>query len=232
MSHELRTPLTGVLAMAEALQTQTHGALNEHQLRLLRRIEESGRHLLEVINDILDLSKLEAGKLELSTGNVDADQIGRACLQIVAGPATAKHQNLRLELRPSPISLCADARRLKQMLINLLSNAIKFTPDGGEIGLSIEARVDQGTVSFTVSDNGIGIGAEELPKLFRPFVQLDSSLTRRHAGTGLGLVLVKRMAELHGGAVAVASTPGKGSQFMITLPQQPLPGQTKVSATD
>jgi CheY-like chemotaxis protein len=218
MSHELRTPLTAVLNLSEALQEQTYGPLNEKQLKSLRTIEESGRHLLGLINDILDLSKVEAGYLHLEIDECSAVAICQSSLQLVKGMAQKKRQNISFVSSPETFQLRVDARRLKQMLVNLLSNAIKFTPEGGLIGLSVEADAIAEVVQFSVWDNGIGIVTEDLPKLFRPFTQLDSGLSRQQTGTGLGLVLVQRMADLHGGSVRVESTSGLGSRFTIILP--------------
>jgi PAS domain S-box-containing protein len=218
MSHELRTPLTAVLNLSEALQEQTYGPLTEKQFKSLRTIEESGRHLLGLINDILDLSKVEAGYLNLEIDECSVVDICQSSLQLVKGMAQKKHQNISFVSKPESFQLRADTRRLKQMLVNLLSNAIKFTPEGGLIGLSVEADDIDKVVQFTVWDNGIGIATEDLPKLFRPFTQLDSGLSRQQTGTGLGLALVQRMADLHGGSVRVESTPGQGSRFTIILP--------------
>ena len=206
MSHELRTPLTGVLGLAEALQAQTYGPLNERQLRSLRLIEQSGRHLLDLINDILDLSKIEAGQFELTTVVCPAEDVCRASLQIVSGLAQEKGHAVHFAIEPVSIDLMADPRRLKQMLVNLLSNAAKFTPPGGSLGLQVDGDEAACEVRFGVWDSGIGIAPEDVPRLFHPFTQLDSSLTRRHSGSGLGLVLTRRMAELHGGRVEVQST--------------------------
>jgi PAS domain S-box-containing protein len=218
MSHELRTPLTAVLNLSEALQEQTYGPLTEKQLKSLRTIEESGRHLLGLINDILDLSKVEAGYLKLDIDECSAGDVCQSSLQLVKGMAQKKLQNIFFNSSPETFQLRADPRRLKQMLVNLLSNAIKFTPEGGIISLSAEADDTAKVVKFTVSDNGLGITKEDLPKLFRPFTQLDSSLSRQQAGTGLGLALVQRLVDLHGGSVSVESTPGQGSSFTIILP--------------
>jgi PAS domain S-box-containing protein len=218
MSHELRTPLTGILGLAEALQFQTHGSLNERQLKAMRNIEKSGRHLLELINDILDLSKIEAGKFILQLDSCSVVDVCQSSLQLVKGMAAQKSQNIQFEITPPTFNLVVDVRRLKQMLVNLLSNAIKFTPERGGIGLKVEANPEENQVRFIVWDQGIGIKFDQLGKLFQPFVQLDSSLARQYAGTGLGLSLVQRMAELHGGGVQVESTYGAGSRFSIILP--------------
>lgn len=218
MSHELRTPLTGILGLSEALQLQTFGTLNEKQAKALKNVESSGRHLLDLINDILDLSKIEAGKLDLQFELCSAADICQSSLQLTKGMANQKKQNIHFSMNPTSIYIHADSRRMKQMLVNLLSNAVKFTPDGGELGLQVEALEDRKAIFFSVWDKGIGIKPDEMEKLFKPFIQLDSSLARQYSGTGLGLSLVKRMAELHGGSVQVESIPAEGSRFTIILP--------------
>jgi len=218
MSHELRTPLTGILGLSEALQLQMHGGLNEKQLKAVGNIEKSGRHLLDLINDILDLSKIEAGKLDMQIEACSVAEICQSSLSLVKGMAQQKRQNINFGINMASITIQADARRLKQMLVNLLSNAIKFTPENGQIGLNVEAYSEEKHIRFTVWDKGIGIRPEGLDKLFQPFLQLDSSLARQYSGTGLGLSLVQRMAELQGGSVEVQSTFGEGSRFTIILP--------------
>ena len=221
MSHELRTPLTGILGLSEALQLNTYGSLTEKQIRALKNIEESGRHLLELINDILDLSKIEAGMLELNIDPVVLNDVCQASLQLTKGMAHKKRLSVNFSIAPNSIHVRGDARRLKQMLVNLLSNAIKFTPENGSIGLEVQTDEKEQVVRLTIWDKGIGIAPENLQKLFQPFVQLESSLARQYEGTGLGLSLVRRMAELHGGSVQVESTPGEGSRFTILLPWMP-----------
>ncbi len=218
MSHELRTPLTGILGLSESLQLQTFGVLNERQYRAVQYIWESGQHLLDLINDILDLSKLAADQLELTFETCNVDEICRASLTLVKGMASKKQQQVAFDLQTEGILLHADSRRLKQMLVNLLSNAIKFTPPGGDLGLRVRGDSERRTVEFSVWDEGIGIAAADLERLFQPFTQLDSSLTREHSGSGLGLALAHRMAQLHGGTIEVASKPGIGSDFTLTLP--------------
>ncbi|HEY3312012.1 MAG TPA: response regulator [Anaerolineales bacterium] len=218
MSHELRTPLTGILGLSEALQMVTYGELNEKQLKALKNIEASGRHLLSLINDILDLSKIEAGMFEMEYAPTALEGICQASLQLVKGMVNQKRQQVSFSINPASIVLRADARRLKQMLVNLLGNASKFTPEGGSLGIEINGLPVTRQVSITVWDTGIGIRPEDLPRLFQPFVQLDSSLSRQYAGTGLGLSLVKRMAEMQGGQILVESNFGAGSRFTILLP--------------
>jgi CheY-like chemotaxis protein len=218
MSHELRTPLNIILGMSETIQERIYGPLTDEQAEAVRNVEESGRHLLALINDILDLSKIEAGRLALVPGPVSIEDISAASLRMVRQIAQHKQLSVALEHDPTVTTISADPRRLKQMLVNLLSNAVKFTPEGGSIGLRTGADLQRGMVHFTVWDTGIGIAPEDLDQLFRPFVQLDSRLSRQYMGTGLGLVLVERMAGLHGGSVTVESEPGHGSRFTIALP--------------
>lgn len=220
MSHELRTPLTGVLNISEILQEQIYGPLNEKQIQLTKTIEASGRHLLALINDILDLSKIEAGELELRPELCSLKELCQSSLEMVKGMAQKKNILIKFEVPLEPFQLIVDPRRFKQMLVNLLSNAIKFTPDGGKVGLSVEMDAAAREARFTVWDTGIGISSSDIPRLFRPFSQLDSSLSRQQPGTGLGLALVKRMADMHGGNVSVQSVLGEGSRFSVSIPWQ------------
>ena len=225
MSHELRTPLNVILGMAEALQEGIHGSLNEKQRNALRTLEESGRHLLTLINDVLDLSKIGAGKLELEIMPVTIQTICQASLRMIKQMAHKKQVNIATRFDPAVTTLRADGRRLKQILVNLLSNAVKFTPAGGEIGLEVQGDPEQHVVSLTVWDTGIGIAPEDMNRLFQPFVQLDASLARKYEGSGLGLSLVYRMVEMHGGSVTLKSEVGKGSRFTISLPWQEVEGR-------
>ncbi|MBI5954823.1 MAG: response regulator [Chloroflexi bacterium] len=221
MSHELRTPLTGILGLSEALQLKVYGELSEKQSKTLKNIEESGRHLLDLINDILDLSKIEAGKLDLQFAPCSLADVCMGSLQLIKGMAQKKDQRVYYSPPTDPISVYVDARRLKQMLVNLLGNAIKFTPQNGELGLDVQTNRSGRKIKLTVWDKGIGIKTEDLPNLFKPFVQLDSGLAREYSGTGLGLSLVRRLAELHNGGIEVESTFGEGSRFTIVLPWSP-----------
>jgi PAS domain S-box-containing protein len=218
MSHELRTPLNAILGKSETLQEGIYGELNEKQLRSLRTIEESGRHLLTLINEILDISKIEAGKLELDIHPVSVQWICEASLRLINEMALKKGVKMLSTLDPAVTSIIADGRRLKQILVNLLGNAVKFTPSGGQIGLEVMGDTANEVVHFTVWDTGIGIEAKDMAYLFQPFVQLDSSLSRQYEGTGLGLSLVHRMTDLHGGGVSVQSKPDQGSRFTVSLP--------------
>ncbi|MBK8048734.1 MAG: PAS domain-containing sensor histidine kinase [Anaerolineales bacterium] len=232
MSHELRTPLTGILGMAEALGLTVYGALNERQLRAIDTIEQSGRHLLDLITDILDLAKVEAGKLELVADAIQMDVLCDRSIQMVEQLAQAKHQKFSLVNECSHVEFLGDERRLRQVIVNLLSNAVKFTGDGGELGLNVVCDRQQRVLIFTVWDTGIGIHADDIHRLFQPFVQIDSGLARQYAGTGLGLALVRRFTELHGGSVVVDSSPGKGSRFTVRIPliTSPAPSSAVQSA--
>ena len=218
MSHELRTPLNAILGMAEVLREEIHGPLNSNQNESLEVVTQSGTHLLELINDVLDLSKVEAGKVELEVHPVDVRGVAEGSLQMVREPAFRKQLTLTLDIDPTVESVDADERRLKQILMNLLSNAVKFTPHGGSVGLGVDGDSEGNTVRFTVWDTGIGVPESQLTRLFTPFFQADSGYTRQYSGTGLGLSLVRRFAALHGGSVDVESTVGVGSRFSVTLP--------------
>ena len=218
MSHELRTPLTSILGLSETLQMVTYGELNDKQLQAMHNIETSGRHLLSLINDMLDLSKIEAGKFELQIENCSLGEICQSSLQLTRGMVNQKHQKVSFNMEPVNIFLKADVRRLKQMIVNLLGNAIKFTPDGGNLGIDVYGDYENQKLNITIWDEGIGIRAEDLQLLFKAFVQLDSGLSRQYAGTGLGLSMVQRLAELHNGKVQVESAFGRGSRFTIVLP--------------
>jgi PAS domain S-box-containing protein len=218
MSHELRTPLTAVLGLSDLLLAGGRGPLAEPQARAVGMIQESGRHLLALITDILDVSKIGAGHLELALGWVDLRGVCEAALSLVAPSAVQKRHGLSLEAPATRTLFRADERRLKQVLVNLLGNAVKFTPAGGSIDVAAEADEARGEVRIAVRDNGPGIPAEARARLFRAFVQLDARLAREHEGSGLGLVLVDRLVALHGGRVDLESEPGHGSRFTVVLP--------------
>ena len=218
MSHELRTPLNAILGLSESLLEGLRGPLNERQQSSVKNIEASGRHLLELINDILDLSKVDAGRLDLQMDTVAVVELCQASLMLVKSIAAKKKLKMDFHCQDKSLTMRADPKRLKQMLVNLLSNAVKFTPEGGAVDLRVTVDADSEQIHLAVQDTGIGIAAQDIPRLFQPFVQLDSGLHRQYEGTGLGLVLVRRLAELHGGTVTVSSESGVGSCFTISLP--------------
>ena len=221
MSHELRTPLNAILGLSESLSEHMAGPLNEKQERYVKTISESGTHLLSLINDILDLARIESGQVVLNINEVDLQQVCQASLRMINQQALKKEQQVTLEIDEGIGSIWVDERRLKQILVNLLSNAVKFTPAGGRLGMEVRGDRQEKRLTFTVWDHGIGISENDLTRLFQPFVQLDSSLSREAQGTGLGLTLVAQMARLHGGSVSVESQPDVGSRFTVTLPWEP-----------
>ena len=219
MSHELRTPLNAILGLSEALLEQVGGTLTPRQVKSVTTISTSGQHLLALINDILGLSKIEAGALELHVEPLNVDEFCQGCLAFVRTQAMQKKIGVAFEPDGRAAKFVADPKRFKQVLVNLLTNAVKFTPEGGRIGLTVAASEGEDMVRFTVWDTGIGIASGDQGKLFRPFTQIDSGLTRAQDGTGLGLALVAKLVELHCGSLALESEPGKGSRFIVTLPQ-------------
>lgn len=221
MSHELRTPLNAILGLSESLAEQTAGSLNEKQQRYVTTISESGQHLLSLINDILDLAKIESGQIVLNINEVDLKKLCQSSLRMINELAHKKNQHVSLDLDENLGPIWVDERRLKQILVNLLSNAVKFTPENGGLGLEVRGDWQEKKVMFTIWDNGIGISENDMKRLFRPFVQLDTGLSREVTGTGLGLALVAQMTRLHGGSVNVQSEPGMGSRFTVTLPWEP-----------
>ncbi len=218
ISHELRTPLSGVLGLTQVMQMQVYGPLTEKQAFALKNIESSGQRLLELINDILDFSQAQSGALGLDSRLCSLEEICRDCLKAVAGESAKKHQNASFRSSPAAIMIQGDARLIAKSVRHLLSNASKFTPEGGSFGIELCGEESAREISITVWDTGIGIRLEDLPRLFKPFVQLDARLQRQYNGTGLGLALVKLLVELHGGRVSVESDFGRGSRFIISLP--------------
>lgn len=238
MSHELRTPLNAVLGLSRVMLERSVGQLTEKQTECLRMIEESGDHLLSLINEVLDLAKIESGKMEIFREELRIEAVCEASLRLVRPQAEKKRHTLNAIYRMQSETVFADELRVKQMLVNLLSNAVKFTPEGGRITLDVWESPAEGMLHFAVVDNGVGIPAEALPRLFRKFEQFGQRSTGETGGTGLGLALVRSMAELHGGRVEAASRVGKGSRFTLTLPVRgeaarerpsaPLPEGTRV----
>ncbi len=224
MSHELRTPLNAILGMTESLKEAVFGEINNRQLNALNTIETSANHLLLLINDILDVAKIEAGQIELEYGFVSPSELCRSSLQFIEQQAMKKHLKLTTQISQLLPEIWLDQRRMRQVLINLLSNAVKFTPEGGRVMLMVNCWQDPdapkhpGFLRFTVKDTGIGIAATDIPRLFQPFSQIDSALNRQYTGTGLGLTLVKQIVDLHQGQVGLTSEVGQGSQFTVDLP--------------
>jgi len=197
--------------------------LNDRQGKYVSIIRESGGHLLELINDILDLAKIESGQGNLVREVIDVERVCQSSLRMIKQLALKKKLEVLFEADSNLGTIWADERRLKQMLVNLLSNAVKFTPEQGKVGMHVSGDRENNTLTFTVWDTGIGIDDKDLPRLFQPFVQLDSNLARRAGGTGLGLALVAKMAGIHGGSVSVDSRLGQGSRFSIRLPWEMAP---------
>jgi signal transduction histidine kinase len=220
MSHELRTPLNAVIGFSEVLQDRLFGELNEKQAEYVADIHTSGRHLLALINDILDLSKIEAGRMELQVSSFALAEVLEHSVALMRERATRQGISLRLDVDPSAGDVDADERKLKQVLFNLLTNALKFTARGGHI--HVGARGDGDEVLISVRDDGIGIPAADQARIFEEFQQVGQSQLQE--GTGLGLALSRRFVELHGGRLWVESELGKGSTFTFTLPRTQGPG--------
>jgi PAS domain S-box-containing protein len=216
MSHELRTPLNGVIGLSSILRRGTTGRLNEKQLEYVSQIEASGRHLLSVINDVLDLAKIEAERLRPEVAPVGVASLIEQSLGMVREAAMAKQVRLEIDLPADLPPVLADARRIRQVLVNLLGNGIKFTEDGGQVGVTTRAVGEQ--IAIQVWDTGVGIPADRLEDVFLPFEQVEASLDRRHEGSGLGLTLSRRLMEAQGGSISVTSTVGQGSRFECRLP--------------
>ncbi|UKO96783.1 GAF domain-containing protein [Nostoc sp. UHCC 0870] len=251
MSHELRTPLNAILGMSEGLQENIFGELNSLQKKAIATIESSGEHLLALINDILDLAKIESGKVELQIAPVSINNLCNSSMSFVKQIAISKNIELNLDIPYNADEIALDELRTRQILINLLSNAVKFTPSGGSVTLKVwleTLEAQNGTeevnssfsspipypqsphIKFSVSDTGIGIAQADIPKLFQSFVQVDSNLNRQYAGTGLGLALVSRLVELQNGSIDVVSNLGEGSCFTVTLPYLEIPDREKPQA--
>lgn len=254
MSHELRTPLNAIIGFSELMKDGMVGELTQKQSEFISEIFSSGEHLLSLINDILDLSKVETGKMTLDLEATEIAGLLQTSFNVIKERAYKHRIKLKLDLPDDAGLVVVDARKLKQIVYNLLSNAVKFTPDGGEIRVCSRAvrreelklpALEAGAarqlplpdsefekfLEIKVSDSGIGIAAADLPRLFQAFLQLDSSLTRAAEGTGLGLALVSRLVELHGGTVAVTSAPGHGSCFAVWLPWRDVPAEAGEQAT-
>jgi len=221
MSHELRTPLNAVIGFSEVLIEKMFGDINAKQEEYLHDILASGRHLLSLINDILDLAKIEAGRMDLDLEDFDVAQAIDNAVVLVRERATRKGLTLDTRLDRELGSLRGDQRKVKQVLLNLLSNAVKFTPEGGRI--EVRAQRLDGQMEVSVTDTGIGIAAGDLEAVFEEFRQVGMDYAKKHEGTGLGLTLSRKFVELHGGRIWVKSQPGQGSTFAFTLPGRPWP---------
>ncbi len=220
MSHELRTPLNSIIGFSEILLEETFGKLNDDQLRYVRNIQSSGKHLLELINNVLDLSKIDSGRYELQYETFFVEEIINEVVETMKPMAEEKSIEMVINIEPEIDTLTADRVKVKQILYNLLSNAIKFTPEGGSVSISAgHDRINnEEAIRFAVKDTGVGIPPDDLDRIFDEFEQIDTSLSRQYGGVGLGLTLTKRLVELHGGTISVESTLGKGSTFYFTLP--------------
>jgi signal transduction histidine kinase len=228
MSHELRTPLNAILGFSELLLDDTMGSLSDLQRQGLQTISESGEHLLELITDMLDFSQISASQLELDRQPVNVFQLCLKSVEKVEPLARQKEIQLHLDYPEQLIDQIVewDKGRMQQILLNLLRNAVKFTPEGGQVQLTVFVNPVESTIAdqpgsqlcLAVKDTGIGIDSQHLEQLFRPFLQLDGRLNRSFEGTGLGLALVKHLVELHDGTIAVESELGQGSCFTVTLP--------------
>jgi len=218
MSHELCTPLNAILGFSEMLERGTAGPLDPRQQEYVGYIRQGGVHLLEIINEILDLAKIDAGKFELDEDiGLDVRPLADSCAALLGGRAAAGSVSLAIEIEDGVPLLVADSTRLKQTLLNLLGNAIKFTDPGGAVVLAVR-RADDGGVEFIVRDTGWGMTPDEIEVAVEPFGQVEGGLARRREGTGLGLPLARRLTELHGGSFRIDSEKGRGTRVVVALP--------------
>jgi signal transduction histidine kinase len=231
MSHELRTPLNGILGMSECLLEEVFGAINPSQKDAIETIQNSGNHLLELVQDMLDVSKIMAGMLKLDIKTVSIADLCNSSLELAKQQSLKKQIQLTTSIFSNTEVIAVDQRRIRQVLVNLLDNAVKFTPPGGTVGLDVKIVYDPSRepaiahpvanscwIKFSVTDTGIGINPRDHGKLFQPFMQIDSGLNRKYEGSGLGLLIVKQIVELHGGYVEVSSQIDQGSCFTVYLP--------------
>jgi signal transduction histidine kinase len=223
MSHELRTPLNAIIGFSEVLAERMFGEINEKQSEYLQDILTSGRHLLALINDILDLSKVEAGRFELDLDQFHLPTALNNALTLVRERASRRGITLEVAVDAGLGNIIGDERKIRQILLNLLSNAVKFTPEGGRVGVT--ATGADGAITISVSDSGIGIAPDDQEAIFEEFRQVRRDDTRKQEGTGLGLTLAKKFVELHGGRIWVTSQLGEGSTFTFTLPARKQPVQ-------
>jgi signal transduction histidine kinase len=217
MSHELRTPLNAIIGFSELMHGQLYGPLGDARYREYSGlIQGAGHHLLSLINDVLDMSKIEAGKFELHREHFDIREIIRDCLDLMRDRAGQGKVELSENIQSTPLGIKADRRAIKQILLNLLSNAIKFTPEGGQV--IVHAKSENGTLVVSVEDTGIGIPSDQVSRLGNPFVQVRNSAGASHEGTGLGLALVRALAEIHDGQLKIESVLAHGTTVSISIP--------------
>jgi two-component system cell cycle sensor histidine kinase PleC len=229
MSHELRTPLNAILGFSEIISQECFGPVGNARYRdYAGDIHSSGAHLLSLINDLLDIAKIEAGRMDIAPHPLDARRTFDIALKLIASKAREKGQTLTIVVDPAAPPLHADERAIKQILINLVSNAVKFTPEGGRIDV-VATRARDGGFQVEVKDNGPGIPHDKLDKIFKPFSQVDNRYDRQAGGTGLGLALVRGLAELHGGRAWLESEFGKGCSVFVNLPARPADAATAVA---
>jgi len=231
MSHELRTPLNTIITISEGLHEKSWGLLNQEQNQRVSHIHSSGMHLLSLINDILDLAKIESGKIRLDSTKVSLRSLCDGCMIVIQPLAKQKNISIQLSVDSSLHSCWGDELRLRQILVNLMGNAVKFTPEGKTIGLSIGKDDSLNVVRFEVWDHGIGISPENMRKIFQPFIQLDSRLSRLYGGSGLGLAIAFRMVQLHGGSISLLEESPVGCRFIVRIPDIPLPKEATLLDT-
>jgi signal transduction histidine kinase len=218
MSHELRTPLNAIIGFSEVMTREMFGSLGSRYQEYSRLIHESGSHLLELINSVLDMSKIEAGKFELFEELFDLEETAESAVRVLKIPAERGSVALTLAVQPGARLVFADRRAVKQILVNLLSNGVKYTPSGGQVRVAAQVMESGLGIEITVSDTGTGISKADLERLGKPFEQVENAETRAKEGTGLGLALVKSLAQMHGGSAVLSSALGEGTTVRVRLP--------------
>jgi len=230
MSHELRTPLNAIIGFAEIISTETMGPIGTPAyVGYAGDIRDAGRHLLAIINDVLDLARVESGRMDVVRAPFDARKTVVSVVEMLQNQAAAKRHTLTTDRAAEPLIIEGDEHKVRQVLINLISNAVKFTPDGGVIQVAAMQGVND-MVVLSVSDTGIGMREEDIPVALSPFGQVDASLTRRFEGAGLGLTLSKKLVEMMGGTLEISSTPNRGTTVMVSLPGQAIAGHAANAA--
>ncbi|WP_299616617.1 HAMP domain-containing sensor histidine kinase [Pelagibius sp.] len=228
LSHELRTPIVAINGYAHFIESGAMGPVDPRYSNHARSIRESGEHLLAIVNDILDVTRILAGKVELYPQDTDLHALTEECFKFVQGPAQDGEIRLNNAVPAGFPTLSVDGQRFKQVLINLVANAVKFSPSGGEV--SVSARAEAGAAVIEVRDQGVGMDPGDAERAMEPFTQLDNELSRSHEGTGLGLAIVKHFVDLHGGSVALDTAPGKGLTAIIILPPSAFAGAARAAA--